>query len=92
MTNGEIHESSMEIGKLISGLKGIEREIAGLRKDMGHMEAESKTRHDRIEAEVKSLTEFKNNGKGIIFGVALAASGIGAAIKIIWDYLKGHIV
>ena len=33
-----------------------------------------------LSDDVKSLTEFKNNGKGILIGVALAAGGVGAFI------------
>ena len=79
MSEGDLNESSVEIGKLIAGLKSIEREMNGMRKAM-----------DRMETEVKSLTEFKTQGKTILFAVSLAAGGMGAAIKIFWDYMKGH--
>ena len=36
-----------------------------------------------MRSEIKTLTEFKNNGKGILIGVSLAAGGVGAmAAKI----------
>lgn len=79
MNDGEIHASSLEIGKLISGLDAIRREVTGMRKDIV-----------RMESEVKSLTEFKTQGKTILLAVSLAAGGMGAVIKIFWDYLKGH--
>lgn len=31
-----------------------------------------------LSADVKALTEFKNSGKGILLGVALASGGVGA--------------
>lgn len=78
---GELHESSVEIGKLISGMDGLRREMAGMRKSL-----------DRMESEVKTLTEFKTQGKTILFAVSLAAGGFGALFKIVWDYMRGHFV
>lgn len=79
MSEGDLHESSVEIGKLISGMDAMRREVSGMRKDLV-----------RMESEIKSLTEFKTQGKTILLAISLAAGGMGAAIKIFWDYLKGH--
>lgn len=78
MTNEDLHH---ELGKLVAGLSAMKREVSALRGSV-----------EDVVTEVKSLTEFKNNGKGILLGVSLAAGGMGAAIKMGWDYLKGHIV
>lgn len=79
MQGRDLHESSVEIGKLISGVEGLRREMSEMRKGMG-----------RMESEIKTLTEFKTQGKTILLGVSLAAGGMGAAFKVFWDYMKGH--
>ena len=81
MSEGDLHESSVEIGKLISVMDAMRGEVSGMRKDLG-----------RMESEIKSLTEFKTQGKTSLLAVSLAAGGMGAAIKIFWDYLKGQWV
>lgn len=83
MPNGNLHETSLEIGKLVSGLSSMQAEVRALRKEMAQ-------RMEKMEAEIKALTEFKNNGRGILLGVSMAAGGFGAAIKVAWDYLRGH--
>lgn len=80
MTNEDMH---LELGQLITGLKSLKDEVVTMRKDLGE-------RIESMESEVKSLTEFKNNGKGILLGVSFAAGGFGAAFKVFWDYLRGH--
>lgn len=79
MQGRDLHASSVEIGKLISGVEGLHREMAEMRKGMSDM-----------ASEIKTLTEFKTQGKTILLGVSLAAGGMGAAFKVFWDYMKGH--
>lgn len=83
MPNGNLHETSLELGKVIAGLSGMQQEMHGLRKEIGQ-------RFESMESEVKALTEYKNNGRGILIGVSMAAGGFGAAFKVLWDYLRGH--
>lgn len=83
MSNGEIHEISLEIGKLVSGLQAMKAEVSAFR-------AEMQTHIRDTEAQLDGLLAFKNKGAGLLFGVSLVAGGLGTFAHFVWDYWKGN--
>lgn len=45
---------------------------------------------ERMRSELDSLVELRNTGKGILIGVTLASSSIGASLTLLLSKLFGH--
>lgn len=83
MSNGELHEVSLEIGKLVYGLQAMKAEVAAFRKEFMH-------HNEKLEAKVNGLLELKHKGAGLLLGVSLVAGTIGSAITVALQYFKGQ--
>lgn len=77
MPDGNLHEVSVEIGRLTAQVASLQQSIANL-----------DTKVTVLETEVKQLTTLKHRGAGILLGVTLVATGMGSVLTLIWEYLR----
>lgn len=77
MPDGNLHEVSVEIGKLTAQVASLQQTIASMNEKMAVM-----------ETKVEGLTKLKHKGAGILLGVTFVATGVGSALTLVWEYLR----
>lgn len=85
--SGELHEISLAIGEMRSDMRSLTHAIEKL-------ESRLETIETRVSADVNEMQALKNRGWGLLTGVTLIASGLGAFIasngKAFWAiFVKG---
>lgn len=74
--DGDIHQISLMLGSMSADIKSLKEGL------------DSSLRQQAVNAKkIDELTDLKNKGAGILFGVSLAAGGVGSILPFLWSYI-----